>query len=119
VLKVDAVQTTDRLFFINLGGYQAGKLEEQHYVILTVQKDRAAAIKEAKKAAFFQTNTVAKVKGANAHIDDKYGIDVDDIYQINEMLTPAQKVKYHIQLTPAADLPADEIHLGYFRLDKL
>jgi len=119
VLKENAIEAFERLFFINLGGYQAGKLEEQHYVILTVQKDRAHAIKEAKKAAFFQTNTIAKVKGANAHIDDKYGIDVDDIYQINEMLTPAQKVKYHIQLTAATGLPEDEIHLGYFRLDRL
>ena len=121
VLKAEAIAdaSDNKLFFINLGGYQAGKLEEQHYVILSVKKDRALAIQEAKKAVFFQTNTIAGLKGANAHIDDKYGIDVDDIYRIDEMLIPAHKTKYHIQITPAADLPEDEVHLGYFRLDRL
>jgi hypothetical protein len=120
ILKNDAPTTQpEKLFFINLGGYQENKLEEQHYVILSVNTDRALAIQQAKKTAFFKTNTIKTTKGANAHIDDKYGIDVDDIYSIEEMLTPDQKAKYHIQITPAAGLPADEIHLGYFKLDKL
>jgi hypothetical protein len=105
-----------KLFFINLGGYQSGKLEEQHYTILTVQDDRALAIQDAKKTVFFKTNTI---KGANSHIDEKYGIDVDDIYKIEEILPPDYKQKYHIQITPAEDLPEDEIHLGYFKMDKL
>ncbi|RYU91661.1 DUF1543 domain-containing protein [Mucilaginibacter terrigena] len=111
--------TDNRLFFINLGGYLANKLEEQHYTVLTVQKDRALAIQESKKAIFFRTNTIPAVKGANAHIDDKYGIDVDDIYRIEEMLSPAFKNKYHIEITPSPDLPEDKVHLGYFKLDKL
>lgn len=109
----------EKLFFINLGGYIAGRLEEQHYVILSVNADRGQAIQNAKKAAFFKANTIAGVKGANAHVDDKYGIDVDDIYNIEEMLVPAHKAKYHIRITPEAGLPEDEIHLGYFRLDRL
>ncbi len=120
VLKDEASQpSANKLFFINLGGYTAGKLEEQHYVILAVKPDRTQAIQDAKKVAFFKTNTIATVKGANAHIDDKYGIDVDDIYNIEEMLAPGQKEKYHIEITPSAGLPDDEVHLGYFRLDKL
>lgn len=119
VPKEQAIPATPKLFFINLGGYSANILEEQHYVILTVQKDRTHAIKEAKKAAFFQTNTIAKLNGANAHIDDKYGVDVDDIYQIEDMLSPVMKAHYHLQITPAADLPEDEVHLGYLRLEKL
>lgn len=120
VLKTEKPLTSvEKLFFINLGGYQANKLEEQHYVVLTVQNDRALAIQEAKKSVFFKTNTIKTVKGANAHIDDKYGIDVDDIYKVEDMLTDAQKEKYHIQITPSSTLPEDEIHLGYFKLDKL
>ena len=119
-LKGDGyIDTPEKLFFINLGGYQEGKLEEQHYVVLTVQKDRALAIKEAKRTVFFQQNTIAGSKLANSHIDDKYGIDVDDIYCISDILIPAHKEKYQLQLTPAANLPHDQIHLGYFRLDKL
>jgi hypothetical protein len=113
------IPSENKLFFINLGGYMAGRLEEQHYVILSVKTDRSQAIQDAKKAAFFKTNTIAAVKGANAHIDDKYGIDVDDIYKIEEMLPAPHKDKYHIEITPSSELPEDEVHLGYFRLDRL
>ena len=105
-----------KLFFINLGGYQANKLEEQHYVILTVQDDRAQAVQSSKKTVFFKTNSI---KGANSHIDEKYGIDVDDIYRIEEILDESQKELYSIEITPSSALPEDEIHLGYFKLDKL
>jgi len=105
-----------KLFFINLGGFQSGKLEEQHYIVLGVKDDRAAAIQEAKKTVFFKTNSV---KGANSHIDEKYGIDIDDIYRVEDILSPQHKEKYHIEITPNADLPEDEIHLGYFKLDKI
>ena len=117
ILKEEEADTSGKkLFFINLGGYQHGKLEEQHYTVLSVQDNRADAVQDAKKTVFFKTNTI---KGANSHIDEKYGIDVDDIYQIEDILSPAQKAKYHIQITPAKDLPDDQIHLGYFKLDKL
>lgn len=105
-----------KLFFTNLGGYQAGKLAEQHYIVLSVKDDRASAIQDAKKSVFFKTNSI---KGANAHIDEKYGIDIDDIYRVEEILSPVFKEKYHIQILPDATLPEDEIHLGYFKLDKL
>jgi hypothetical protein len=110
--------STKNLFFINLGGYQENKLEEQHYTVLTVQDDRVQAVQSAKKTVFFKTSSV---KGANCHIDEKYGIDVDDVYKIEEILSPVQKEKYQIRITPdpAVDLPADKVHLGYFKLDKL
>jgi hypothetical protein len=118
VLKDENTQPAlKKLFFINLGGYQAGKLEEQHYIVLSVQDDRVEAIKDAKKTVFFKSNSI---KGANSHIDEKYGIDVDDIYKIEDILSPLHKELYHIEIT-AVDtaLVEDEIHLGYFKLDKL
>jgi hypothetical protein len=109
--------STHKLFFINLGGYQSNKLYEQHYIVLSVHSERAAAIQEAKKTVFFKTNSI---KGANSHIDEKYGIDVDDIYKIEDILNEQAKQKYHIEIKPSSgDLPEDEIHLGYFKLDKL
>jgi len=117
ILKEEEADTSGKkLFFINLGGYQHGKLEEQHYTVLSVQDNRADAVQDAKKTVFFKTNTI---KGANSHIDEKYGIDVDDIYQIEDILSPAQKAKYHIQITLAEGLHEDPVHLGYFTLDKL
>lgn len=108
-----------RLFFINLGGYQPGKLEEQHYTLLSVKTDKAGAIQHSKKTIFYREQSVAGIKGANAHIDEKYGIDVDDVYCIEELLLPEQKLKYHIVLIPDTQLPEDEIHLGYLQLHKL
>ncbi|MDN3586495.1 DUF1543 domain-containing protein [Pedobacter aquatilis] len=105
-----------KLFFINLGGYQSNKLEEQHYAVLTVQQDKAQAIQDAKKTIFFKQNTI---KGATSHIDDKYGIDVDDIYRVDDILDIDQKESYQLQITPTTNLIEDEIRLGYFKLDKL
>ena len=59
--------SANKLFFINLGGYQENKFEEQHYVLLTVKANRAAAFKEAKTTLFFQQNHFT---GANSHNDD-------------------------------------------------
>ncbi len=105
-----------KLFFINLGGYQANKLEEQHYTVLIVHSERALAITESKKSVFFKNNSV---KGAHSHIDEKYGIDVDDVYRIEDVLIPAHKEKYRLIITPAEGLPEDKIHLGYLKLNKL
>lgn len=107
----------NKLFFINLGGYQRGKLEEQHYTILCVKPDKAQAIQDSKKTIFFKSNSI---KGANSHIDEKYGIDVDDVYRLEDILATDLKASYHIQISPAAnDVTEDHVHLGYFRLDKI
>ena len=105
-----------QLFFINLGGYLSGKLIEQHHIILSVKDDRAMAIQDAKKTLFYKTNSI---KGANSHIDEKYGVDVDEIYKIEEILDPALKSKFRIKITQADALEEDKIELGYFKLDKL
>ncbi|WP_316798159.1 DUF1543 domain-containing protein [Pedobacter frigidisoli] len=107
-----------KLFFINLGGYQSNVLAEQHYIVLSVHDDRAQAVQEAKKSVFFKTNSI---KGANAHVDEKYGIDVDDIYKIEDVLSAEMKARYEIEIDyhQETELPEDEIHLGYFKLDKL
>lgn len=117
ITRTRATNSTERkLFFINLGGYQSNKLEEQHYTVLSVHDNRADAVHDSKKTAFFKTNSI---KGANSHIDEKYGIDVDDVYRVEDILSPEQKEKYHILIQPATNLKEDEIHLGYFKLDKL
>ncbi len=108
--------SASRLFFLNLGGYTGGKLEEQHYTVLTVQSNRTLAVQAAKRSVFFKTNTL---KGATSHIDEKYGVDVDSIHQIEDLLLPEYKKKYRIAIGDGAGLPEDEINLGYFKLDKI
>ncbi|MEI9920178.1 MAG: DUF1543 domain-containing protein [Bacteroidota bacterium] len=105
-----------KLFFINLGGYQENKFEEQHYVVLTVKADRAIAFAEAKQSLFFKTNSF---EGANSHIDDKYGVDVDDLYQIEDILTNVDKDKFQIVLTPDNSRMTDILQLGYLKLSGL
>jgi hypothetical protein len=101
-----------KLFFINLGGYQENKFEEQHYTVLTVKSDRAAAFRDAKNTSFFKTQM-------DSHIDDKYGVDVDDLYEIDELLPPSHKNRYKVVLTKT-DIPLDDkIHLGYVKLTNL
>jgi len=110
------VKSARRLFFVNLGGYLSNQLVEQHHIILGVHEDRISAVQEAKKTVFFKNNSI---KGANSHIDEKYGIDVDDIYRIEDILTTDLKSKYQIDIQPGNNLTEDAIHLGYFKLDKL
>lgn len=105
-----------KLFFINLGGYQPDILEEQHYTVLSVHEERTQAIQDAKKTIFFKNN---KVKGAGSHIDEKYGVDVDDIYRIEDILADEFKEKYHLLITPSSGQEKDIIHLGYLKLDKI
>jgi len=106
-----------KLFFINLGGYMSGRLEEQHYTVLSVHEDRMQAIQHAKKTVFFKTNTLKGIAGS--HIDEKYGIDVDDIYRVEDILGAELKQQYQIEIVPGADQLEDEINLGYLQLHKI
>ncbi len=108
--------TTHKLFFINLGGYKKGEFEEFHYKMLAAATEKADAIKEAKKTAFFKHT---HFEGANSHVDDKYGIDVDDLYKIEELLSPTILEKYAVVLTEAKEIKTDALHLGYFKLSSL
>jgi hypothetical protein len=116
IQKITEPAKGPKLFFINLGGYQANKFEEQHYYVLTVKENRAQALKQAKETLFYRQN---QIPGGVSHIDDRYGIDVDDLYEIADILSAQQKEKYSIVLTPAADMPADELHLGYLKISLL
>lgn len=77
-----------------------------------VAPDKATATASAKSSPFFK-------QYFSPHIDDKYGVDVDDIFDIEEVLPSETKQKYAIQFTKVQALPDDEIVLGYMPVDKL
>lgn len=106
----------EKLFFINLGGYKRNEFEEYHYKVLSVAEDKGKAISRSKETAFFKHYGF---KGARSHVDDKYGIDVDDIYEIGDILTTATKEKYSLSITAATEDATDELHIGYLKFDKL
>ena len=120
VLKEDSARSVEqnntKLFFINLGGYKPDEFDEFHYKILIAATDKNIAIKRAKQTAFFVHTSF---KNAPSHIDDKFGIDVDDIFEIKDILPFALREKYKIQLTTVSTSYNDPIHLGYMKLDKL
>jgi hypothetical protein len=117
IAKADEVKEEIRsLFFLNLGGYKANEFEELHYKMMVVADQKALAIKEAKETAFYKHTGF---KGATSHIDDKFGVDVDDIFEIKDILTAETKNKYALKFSQGDELPEDELVLGYIPLSKL
>lgn len=113
----EAAISTNKLFFLNLGGYKENELEEFHYKMLTVAADKGEAIRKAKQTAFYKHTGF---KGAESHIDDKYGVDVDDIYEIEDILSGELKRQFKISIKKqSTDEPEDILHLGYFKLNAL
>ncbi|MES2374125.1 MAG: DUF1543 domain-containing protein [Bacteroidota bacterium] len=112
----DAAPKDKRLFFLNLGGYKENEFEEYHYKMLSVASDKSEAIKQAKATAFYKHTGF---KGADSHIDDKYGVDVDDLYEIEDILPSSIKEKYTIVIRPAEGIKKDAWHLGYTKLSSL
>jgi hypothetical protein len=109
------VQEEPRLFFINLGGYKKNEFDEFHYKMLIAAKDKGFAIRKSKETAFYKH---MGFKGATSHIDDKYGVDVDDLHEISDILPEEMKKKFIIKLSPADAVNEDELHLGYMPLHK-
>lgn len=104
------------LFFLNLGGYKKNEFEEYHYKVLTVAPALARAIKTSKETAFYKH---FGFKGATSHIDDKYGIDVDDVFKVEDILGQHLKERYQLKITENALAKADELHIGYLKISKL
>jgi hypothetical protein len=116
-LKTEVAEENNalRLFFINLGGYRKNEFEEYHYKILVVAKDPEAAAALAKQEKFYKETGF---KGASAHIDDIYGIDVDEIYNVQEILPKAFSDQYVLEISKSeeAAIPEDAVELGYLPL---
>lgn len=111
-----ADESAEKLFFLNLGGYKKAEFDEFHYKVLAVAKDQGEAIKQAKQTTFYKHTGI---NGAPSHIDDTFGVDIDELYQVKDILADDLKTKYSIQLTSGGTGASDELHLGYFKLNKL
>lgn len=107
-----------QLFFINLGGYLPGSFEEHHYKLLTVAEDISQAIRNAKQTSFYKDYNTEDKSGVS-HVDDKYGVDVDETLKVADILPAYQKERFSILLEPGKGLVEDEIHIGYLKLDKV
>lgn len=117
VVEKDQINSdVNNLYFLNLGGYKRGDFEEYHYKMLAVGPKLATAIKLSKKTAFYKH---CGYKEAPSHIDDKFGIDVDDSHKVADLLDSGTKLKFQLKITPLI-LPTEEdkLHIGYLKLKK-
>ena len=113
-----------KLFFINLGGYQQGSFEEFHYKLLVVATSQADAIKQAKQSDFYKQFTFKdKTSPFNAasHIDDKFEVDIDNIYNVNDLVSNIQiliepMINNSHELTNADE---DKEYVGYLSIKNL
>jgi len=102
-----------KLYFVNLGGYKPNQFEEYHYKRVVVAASLAEAIKQAKSTVFWESFD-------SPHIDDKYALDVDDLYEVEDLLPTSIKAQYSIRISgPVPGLEEDEIQNGYFKLSRL
>ena len=116
VIPQQTINNSAKLFFINLGGYKQNEFEEFHYKMIVAAADKGEAVRQAKDTAFYKHTGF---QGATSHIDDKYGVDVDDLFEIADILPAEIKNQYSLSITQHTDTHAkDELHLGYFKLDK-
>lgn len=114
-----ADNATNQLFFINLGGYKKYEFEEFHYKMLAVAVEKGEAIRQSKQTAFYKHMGFKGSTGATSHVDDKYGVDVDDACKIEDILPADIKEKFAIHISGAKTEGSDEMNLGYFTLQKL
>ncbi|WP_312344670.1 DUF1543 domain-containing protein [Chryseobacterium binzhouense] len=120
--EINIIEKTDQvsenqLYFINLGGYKAGFFQEFHEQHLMVGNSMAEIVKKAKKTQFYKT---MGFEGAVSHIDDKHGVDIDDIFKVNDILPQKMKEKYSIVLTKSETENQENItNIGYFKIDKV
>lgn len=118
VVEKDAADAGDpgKLFFLNLGGYKRNEFDELHYKMLLIGENKASAIKQAKETAFYIHNGF---EGAPSHVDDKYGVDVDDVFEIEDVLSAEIKQRFKLLIIPLEGAVKDEIHLGYLPIGKI
>ena len=113
-----------KLFFINLGGYQQGSFEEFHHKLLIVAATQADAIKQAKQSTFYKEFTFKDKDSpfnAASHIDDKFQVDIDDIYNVNDLVSNIQiliEPRIH-NSHELANADEDKEYVGYLSIKNL
>lgn len=110
--------TSGNLFFINLGGYKENEFSEYYYKILTVAANLGSASKKARRSTFYKHCGFEGT--AASHIDDKYGIDVDNIYKVTDILDGQFKQSCTLKISKSEQaLQEDVLHIGHLKLSKI
>ncbi len=114
IVEKSEEKPSEQLFFVNLGGYKTGSFEEFHEQHLMVDISLGGVIKRIKKTDFYQN---MGFKGAESHVDDKYGVGIDDIFSVQDILTQNMKDKYSILLEKSEEKNQENpMHIGYLKV---
>ena len=114
IVEKTETESDIQLFFINLGGYKPGYFEEFHEQHLMVGTSMAEVIKKVKKTKFYKT---MGFKDAPSHVDDQHGVDIDDVYNVNDLLSKETKAKYSIILERSEiENQENVMKVGYFKI---
>lgn len=79
-----------KVILYQLRWYQKGSFEEFHHKLLIVAATQADAIKQAKQSQFYKQFTYKDKDSpfnAASHIDDKFEVDIDNIYNVNDLIS--------------------------------
>lgn len=106
---------TQKLYFVNLGGYKAGEFEEFHKKLFVVASGVTDAVAQLRNHEFMNEHTPQTLgTKAKAHFDDKHKIEfeADDIVCIADTLSD-----YEITLEPCTHTGENETVIGYVPLE--
>ena len=113
-------QESPKLYFINLGGYQQGSIEEFHHKLLVVAPTESAAKAYARKTKFYKDFTYddkeTPFNGAS-HIDDKLCVDVDEIYDVSGLISSGRL--FIESLAEDIEPVEDKAYVGYLSIKRL
>lgn len=114
--KTDVV-SDNHLFFMNLGGYHPNQFEELHQQYLMVDQSLSLITRRVKKTDFYKT---MGFKNAESHIDDKYGVDIDDVFKVSDILPEEMRSKYSIVLEKSEEVEQKNFtFIGYLAIGKI
>lgn len=116
VEKNDILDSENFLFFFNLGGYIKGVFEEQHLQKIIVAKNKTEAIKKIKETNFYKNCTF---NGGKSHIDNQYGIAIDEVFKIDDILEDEFKKNYSIIIEPFLNQKQNMHKIGYIKLNSI
>ena len=120
ILGEESDKVSLKLYFINLGGYLPNDFEEYHHKLLIVAPTQAEAIRQAKQSDFYKQFTFNDKEtpfNAASHIDDKLQVDIDEIYNVNKLLSAG-----NLQITAdttGAEPTEDKCYIGYLSIKNL
>lgn len=106
------------LFFLNLGGYQPESVIEFHHQMFIVAETMQEAISQAKRSDFFRN---MGVPGGPSHVDNRYGVAVDEIFSVKDILSAFTRLQYDLNIEPVAPqhIRPNLRAAGYFKLNEL